>query len=207
MQHYRVPTRLLDWTTLLSTGLYFAVSPYIRFYHNYWNEAASKADSLKAFFSEELPLPATLQIQAHTPCLWILNPYSLAQKATGIRRVLEPSLDLKYDYFQSFFVDYDYPYQMPIPIHPPWSNDRITAQQGKFTVHGLCKDPLNKQIGDDTLKKIIISPEAAVYLVKHLTQFCGITPFQVFRDYDRLGEETKTMVQINTPFFVPKEII
>jgi FRG domain len=206
MQHYRVPTRLLDWTATLSTGLYFAVSKYIRFYHDYWNNTENWEGGV-INWDKELPLPNKVQEDDHTPCIWILNPYSLAAKATGERRVLEPSLDLKYDYFQSFFVDYNYPYQLPIPIHPPWSNDRITAQQGKFTIHGTSKAPLNKQVGEDVVRKIVISHEAAIYLVRHLTQFCGITPFQIFRDHDRLGEETKGMMQVGTHFFVPKEIV
>ena len=54
MQHYGVPTRIMDWTESLFAALYFALE-----------------------YKDESP----------SPCIWLLNPFGLNQKAVGESKI------------------------------------------------------------------------------------------------------------------------
>ena len=120
-QHYGLPTRLLDWTENFMTAMYFA-------YTNY--------DSGK------------------TPCVWILEPQLMNKAFFTGEKIITPdkcnkTLDgwLPDAYFDDDnFVNDGYDNNFPISIYAKKSNARILQQQGSFTVHGLCKDPLNIQL-------------------------------------------------------------
>jgi hypothetical protein len=178
MQHYKVPTRLLDWTEVLALAVFFALEKYIDRLNKFWTEKPNQTLRFK------LPKLNT------TPCIWILNPYILAREAVGQNTILDLSVEPELDYYRRFFLGKNWPYEKPVPSYSPWKNPRLAAQQGMFTVHGLSKQSIDLQ-AKESVEKVILSPEAAVYGVMHLKTFLGLDKFIMFRDSDSLGDRVK----------------
>jgi hypothetical protein len=191
MQHYHVPTRLLDWSEVLAIAVYFALLGYIKALDQIWNPKAADGSDLMGDDKGQLPfvIPSGLP----TPCVWVLNPFRLSRSARGENALWDPTTDARCDYFESFFVKRDWPYERPVPIYSPWHNPRIAAQQAMFTFHGIDKRPLDVQLGSDNdiLRRVDLEPAAAVYAVKHLSTFLGLNSFLIFRDLDSLGSDIK----------------
>ena len=127
MQHHGVPTRLLDWSKSPLAALFFALD-----------------------FDEE---QAALD---QSPAVWVLNPYQLNKKFHDIERVFVPRTGFGPPYESRLLGSY-LPQSLrptrafgnralplaPIAIEPTFSNVRLIAQAGCFTVHGRRKDPLD----------------------------------------------------------------
>jgi hypothetical protein len=123
MQHYGIPTRLLDWTAELNHALFFAV-----------NFLTGKTHDRKPHDG--------------WPCIYILNPARLNQKhdnpeIRGVPRVPEDTFP---DFEHFFSRDASNPLKYPLAVAPVnfalEVNDRLQAQRGRFTVHGLESDAL-----------------------------------------------------------------
>jgi hypothetical protein len=179
MQHYKVSTRLLDWTEVLGSALVFALENFIDLY-------VSKTKASKKGIPPSLDDLIEESREYSAPCVFILNPYVLTRLASGKNAINDLTVDKELDYLDRFFGQ-GWPYERPLPIYSPWREARISSQLGMFTVHGTDLRPLEKQVGPDCVQMIEMSVEAAVAGARHVASFLPTDKFSRFQDMDSLG--------------------
>jgi FRG domain len=149
MQHYYVPTRLLDWSEVLGIAVYFAT----------WGTPLS-------------------------PCVWMLNPLTLNEGATGSRALKRCGVD-QFDYQQLYWNKVPLIPLHPVAMEPPFQNPRIQAQKGMFTIHGDNDSPL-EALYRKCVRKVEIPPEA-VAEAREFLEFADINEFSMFPDLEGLA--------------------
>lgn len=171
MQHYRVPTRLLDWSEHPYIALYFALTsaPFDRNTNRYTEDAS----------------------------VWVLNPILWNQ--TALRHLTfkggilsQDSQQVKY-YFP--VTDLDMIPENPLAIYGSHNSPRIVAQRGVFTIFGKNLNPMENIYVDndfpqDSLRKLIIPKDNIPNLLKSIISI-GYTDSVIFPDLDGLGKELK----------------
>lgn len=161
MQHYGVPTRLLDWSESPLVALYFALMDK--------NEvAATKDGALWILYPLELNAHSTSD-EVYIPSFeddWLAN-YSVAQYSKG--------KDLGI---------------LPIAAIATRNNPRIQAQLGVFTISHRKRVPVEKIEGGQHCVKLII-PKAAKKRLTDELRTLGITKFQIFPELASIGESLK----------------
>lgn len=144
MQEYGIPTRLLDWTTVLGVAAFFAVT-----------DSRDK------------------------PCIYVLNPSRLnamSKKGPVLRVPEDNAVDFSKCYLESPPEEDCY----PLALLPTYQNLRSQRQQGRFTAHRLCKDPIEQQVPDSVSR--IWLDERACREAKQFMEHSGINAFTVFPD-------------------------
>jgi hypothetical protein len=153
MQHYGVPTRLLDWTEHLNIAVYFAIA---------YSATTRTGD----------------------PCIWVMNPFKLNELYCN-RRVLFDAVDkIDFDYYAA--TRSGFPNELPVAIRPTWSNARIRAQAGGFTVHGRNEAPLDDLIDRRIAKRVAI-PHEIVYELRKKIRDEGTDHFSTLRGPEGLA--------------------
>ena len=170
MQHYGMPTRLLDWTESHLAALYFAIC----------NGDVSKNGCVW------MMSPITL----NDP---VLRPPPIRQRTvpTSDHRIVG-------DYLldnSGGMIDRAIKATYPLAIRPTRKSARIVAQKGTFTIHGKehCDiRNLKEKEGYENLwmAKILIEKSAKSRLASELYR-AGVTAYTIYRDLDHLSEEIK----------------
>lgn len=173
MQHHGLPTRLLDWSSSPLSALYFALHQ-----EPEWN-----GDRV----------------------VWMLEPrlfnnYFQGHNAIFCPAILESSeiqnddgLTWKLDSYLPTILDkYDH-YSIPpnaIAIDSPFSNKRLTAQHGHFTLHGTNNDSLDIQLQDCEDEKIlsafILKTKDKLPEFKEQIYSLGINEETIYQDLDSM---------------------
>ena len=164
MQHYGLPTRLLDWTESALVGLYFALQtseksrqPCVWVLNPYWLSFKSVNQRI-IFHSDAAP---QVNQDADLPDRYLYNSYNLPEN--------------------------------PIAIAPPYINQRITAQRSVFTLHGSDQTPLNRLWEgeqDKYLAQMLISLEDRDNMMDQV-YLCGFTESVIFPDLEGLSRELR----------------
>jgi hypothetical protein len=162
MQHYGVPTRLLDWSESPLVALYFVV-------HDKNGRLRAKDGALWILFPLELNRNSTLKADVYIPSFedeW-LNNYSVEQyskgKDTGI---------------------------LPLAAIATRNNARIQAQLGVFTIGHLKKIPIEEIETRSHCVKLIVPARAKSRIQKEL-QTLGMNRFQIFPELASIGDTLK----------------
>ena len=153
MQHYGVPTRLLDWTESGVVALYFALIE---------DRAATRRPS--------------------DACVWVLEPTVLNATVAGIGPYVPIYTDKSIARYLPAIWDEESKEipSVPAAFDPPYNSPRIAAQKGKFTVHGTARESLEK-FGDfgDNLVSIRI-PRKAVPVMQRQLHLTGVSEATLF---------------------------
>jgi hypothetical protein len=138
-QHYRVPTRLLDWTTNPLAALYFVV-------RDNQNEAG------ELFMMDAFEL-------AHTQ--------RVAKKFQGIATSRSLHFNKVMNLIYNWDDDKDFP-GFIMPIRPDFFDQRISRQQAYFTFH-VPKRPTLTRAENSTLTSVVVPANAKLHIEDELS--------------------------------------
>jgi len=177
MQHYGMPTRLLDWTEGALLALYFALrtsnsrhDAAVWVLDPFWllghvvktSNFLPKGDPDYKFTREYMPAPTDKRTK------WIRSYLSRSFPRTPTK--LPP---------------------FPAPLQPPHIDRRIAAQLSAFTIHGSRKrglEDIARTVPDARLAAIRI-PKANVKKIRYHLAVAGVVETTVFPDLEGLGRE------------------
>ena len=168
MQHYGLPTRLIDWTEGSLIALYFAVrkpentyTPSVYFMNPYWfDEFVYEKDKLEGMV------------------------YNTEDNII--------SKELR-SYLLSYLGGGEEIPKQPLCIEPPSINYRIQAQKSVFTIHGTLINPFKILARDNEkaqIVKIRFATKKAEYIKCQLYKI-GITEGTLFPDLEGLARDIK----------------
>lgn len=125
-----------------------------------------------------------------TPCVWMLDPYSLNEAQTNSATLYSMN-DIEGDY-ESLFINRTVKQQAAvIAAAPNRHHPRALSQKSLFTVHFDAVTPL-EEIAPKAVRKIVI-PDEVLPEAKRFLQLAGINEFTVFPDLDGLTRELKRL--------------
>lgn len=176
MQHYGIPTRLLDWSTNAFTALFFALKGAKKTNHHKMNRPAAPDVGTEKEFDGAVVfviLPKqinAMNIHSKKPIDSVL---ALSEYPTLINQAIFP-----HDSSKAFF-------RSPICVSSQKFDFRILAQQGVFILFGKSNFELDYLLEMKTLIHKIFIPKYALFEMSNDLQNLGITTNTIFPDLDK----------------------
>jgi hypothetical protein len=199
MQHYKIKTRLLDWTENCLLALFFALS-----------DTVAKNDDAKIWILKPFELnnrSIQLILKSENECKEIPT-IGRIQESGGI---FNKNGDFRFDELtrRYFMMDFE-PREgedisatyYPLSIYPTYLDQRMSAQRTCFTIFGNKIDGLlSLPIGKRKVFDFIIIPNKSKEPILNELKLLGIDYSSIYPDLDGLGnsinEEFKNQMNIN----------
>ncbi len=164
MQHYGVPTRLLDWTESPLIALYFAVENII--------EYGGEDGALWLLYPTELNKHAHINNKEEDDYIPSFDDEELENYSVESLKT-NPRIQL-----------------YPVATIATRNNTRIQAQLGVFTIHHHERVPI-EDIGDKSHVVKIDIPSNSKELIKEQLSLLGYSKFQLFPELSSIGDIIK----------------
>jgi FRG domain len=178
MQHYGLPTRLLDWSEGALIGLYFAVRN-----HPGTHDAAVWVLDPRWLQEHVVRVCGFLPPKRNAEYRFIRDymPDPADERTKWIR-----------DYLPETFTDTTLP-SLPAPLRPPQIHRRIAAQLSTFTIHGRVMRGLERVARESSQARLaqIRIPKRRLEAIRDELSLCGIVETTVFPDFEGLGRELR----------------
>lgn len=190
-QHHKLVTRLLDWTTSLLAAIYFALSQYMEMADRRSYDAALSKPLYPSVYDDSSPTVWVMEAGS-------LNVFSCQNQDEDY--VFVPGGDYTSKYLPTAIQNYKTDNnRYPLAILPPYSNVRLTAQQGVFTIHGHedCSiDAFAALSGKFKIKlaRIILDRANLHHLWAEL-EVAGVNRLMLFPELDSVAYVTKWIGQ------------
>ena len=159
MQHYWIPTRLLDWTTVMGVAIAFIL-------HNDYTDAQNSA-------------------------LFVLDPTSL-NRLSGREEVINVPEDKGFEYKTIYWEKRPVQIEKPLAIRPGQQSDRIRAQKGVFTVHGIPESGF-ENAATDCFRKIVL-PSEAKDEAKDFLKWANLDEYTIYPDIVGMAQHIKRKI-------------
>jgi hypothetical protein len=162
LQHFGIPTRLLDWSEVFGCALFFAIGE----------------------MGSEIPRSPSIWIMNPFTLAKVA-------RQSNDKRIGTFHLQADYEYFVRFLEgeQLSWPYRFPIPYRPPKLTPRIRAQRGFFTVHGEDCRPINA-IFPNVVRQVRL-PSQALPDARAFLERAGINSLSMFPDYEGFARRVK----------------
>ena len=162
MQHYGLPTRLLDWTRSPLIAAYFAVEAHT------FSSGQKTEDAI----------------------IWMLDPHGL-NRSEGFDNVT-PSIEAHMckTMISAAFTHRDKENKKVLAVMAAENDLRMFVQQGCFTIHSDQR-PLNLRVGHQAYLSAIVIPAKHIKRFAGEVGVCGLRKGDIFPDLGHLADELK----------------
>lgn len=173
MQHYGIPTRLLDWTENPFIALYFALTT-----------AAYDIVNRKRVYSEDC-------------AVWVLDPAIWNRESLKDFSFDKSILSVEDDFVNAFKPKTQYANirEKPVAIFGTHNSPRIVAQRGVFLVFGKKIKPMEDIYIDDSFPQDclikLVFPKNKISSLLNSLMSIGITDSAIYPDLEGLAKEIK----------------